>query len=178
MISIADIQKDLPGWPVDVIEQWLLYFANEPDCGWPPPEPLGDHRWSKILGGRPLSWWKRVTWKKQKVKCELVALSAKAQGDVTDIINQMKGGTADESTKKRVAQAWLFLKDNAKFPKALVTMKKRDGLSLIDGSHRMAAFRMIQELPKARFDKIKKRKAQLKQHLWIGTHGAGELPLT
>lgn len=30
MVSLADIKKDLPEWPDDVIEQWLLYFANEP----------------------------------------------------------------------------------------------------------------------------------------------------
>jgi hypothetical protein len=40
MASVADIQADLPGWPGDVVEQWLHYFANEPDCGWPPPEPF------------------------------------------------------------------------------------------------------------------------------------------
>jgi hypothetical protein len=55
MVSLADIKKDLPEWPDDVIEQWLLYFANEPDCGWPPPEPLGAHRWAGLLGGKPLS---------------------------------------------------------------------------------------------------------------------------
>jgi hypothetical protein len=178
MVSIENIQKDLPGWPEDVIEQWLLYFANEPDCGWPPPEPLGDHRWGRILGGRPLSWWKNVTWKRQKVKCTLCALSKKARDDVTEIVAQMKSGTADASTKKRVAQPWLYLKDHATFPRALVTMNKPDGLSLIDGSHRMAAFCMVQELPKSEFDKINKRKAPLKQHVWIGAHSAGELPIT
>lgn len=55
MVAIQDIQKDLPGWPEDVIDQWLLYFANEPDLGWSPPEPLGEHRWGHILGGRLLS---------------------------------------------------------------------------------------------------------------------------
>jgi hypothetical protein len=34
MVSLADIKKDLPEWPDDVVEQWLLYFANEPDCGY------------------------------------------------------------------------------------------------------------------------------------------------
>jgi hypothetical protein len=178
MISIADIQKDLPGWPADVIEQWLLYFANEPDCGWPPPEPLGEHRWSRLLGGRPLSWWKNVTWKRQKIRCELTALSDKARGDVTDIVTQMKNGTASASTKKRVAQPWLYLKDHARLPRALVTMRRPDGFSLIDGSHRMAAFSMVQELPKSEFDKVNKRKAPLKQHVWIGVHNTGELPIT
>jgi hypothetical protein len=48
MVTVADIRKDLPDWPDDVIEQWLLYFANEADCGWPPPDPLGDHRWKRL----------------------------------------------------------------------------------------------------------------------------------
>jgi hypothetical protein len=29
MVSLADIKKDLPEWPDDVIEQWLLYFARQ-----------------------------------------------------------------------------------------------------------------------------------------------------
>jgi hypothetical protein len=80
-VTLADIKSDLPAWPDDVIDQWLHYFANEPDCGWPPPEPLGDHRWSRLLGGRPLSWWNNVTWKKETVKCELASLSPKARAD-------------------------------------------------------------------------------------------------
>jgi hypothetical protein len=49
MVSVADIKKDLPAWPDDVIDQWLHFFANEKDLGWPPPDPLGDHRWGGIL---------------------------------------------------------------------------------------------------------------------------------
>jgi hypothetical protein len=48
MVTVADIKKDLPDWPDDVVDQWLVYFANEPDGGWPPPNPLGDHRWSRL----------------------------------------------------------------------------------------------------------------------------------
>ena len=75
MVTVADIQKDLPGWADDVIEQWLHYFANEPDLGWPPPDPLEDHRWGRLLGGRLLSWWKKVTWKTEKAKCDLASLT-------------------------------------------------------------------------------------------------------
>ena len=42
----------------------------------------------------------------------------------------------------------------------------------------MAAFNLIQELPKTEFDKINKRKAPLEQAVWPGAHGAGEGPLT
>jgi hypothetical protein len=176
-VTLADIKNELPAWPDDVIHQWLHYFANEPDCGWPPPEPLGDHRWSRLLGGRPLSWWKNVTWKKEKVKCELDSLSPKARADVTDIVAQMKSGAADTGTKKRVAQSWIYIKDNAVFPRALVTMRIPGGLSLLDGSHRMAAFTMVQELDSKQFEKINKKKPALEQEVWVGTHSRGEVPV-
>jgi hypothetical protein len=97
---------------------------------------------------------------------------------VTDLVSGMKSGTLDTSTKRRIAQPWLYLKDRACFPRALVTMQNSDGISLIDGTHRMAAFNLMQELSKADFDKINKRKPPLKQPVWIGVHSAGEVPLT
>ncbi len=44
MVSVEEIKNDLPAWADDIIEQWLHYFANEPDCGLPPTDPLGDYR--------------------------------------------------------------------------------------------------------------------------------------
>ena len=178
MVTVAEIQKDLPGWPDDVVEQWLHYFANEPDLGWPPPAPFMDHRWGLLLGGCPLSWWKEVAWKKETVKCDLASLSAKARADVTDIIAQFRSGTADESTKRRIAQSWIYIKTNAVFPRPLVTMRIPGGLSLFDGSHRMAAFEMVQELDSAQFEKFNKKKPALEQEVWVGTHRNGEVPLT
>ena len=37
--------------------------------GWPPPGPLGLRPWAFILGFRPLSWWREVTWKCEKTDC-------------------------------------------------------------------------------------------------------------
>jgi hypothetical protein len=52
MVTVADIQKDLPNWPKEVIDPWLIEFANDPGMGWPPPKPYGDHRWmaTKVAG--------------------------------------------------------------------------------------------------------------------------------
>jgi hypothetical protein len=69
----------------DVIEQWLQDFADEPHCGWPPPEPLGDHRWRGLLGGKPPSWWKKLNWKKEKIKCDLPSPTAKSRADVREL---------------------------------------------------------------------------------------------
>jgi hypothetical protein len=41
MVTVADIQKNLPNWRTDVIDPWLIEFANDPGMGWPPTEPYG-----------------------------------------------------------------------------------------------------------------------------------------
>jgi hypothetical protein len=74
-VALADIKKDLPTWPDDVIEQWLLYLADREDTGWPPPDPLGDHAWTYILSDKPVAWWSKVEWKLQKMDCSLAKLS-------------------------------------------------------------------------------------------------------
>ena len=176
MISVAEIKDDLPEWPDDVIEQWLHYFANEPDCGWPPPDPLGNHRWNGLLGGKPLSWWKSVTWEKETVTCDLTSLTQKARTDVSNIIADFNAGTADASTKKRVAQPWIYIRDHGVFPRSLVTMKKVDGLSLIDGSHRMAAFEIVQGLTDAQLAEMGVSRPARTQEVWVGTHCNGEVP--
>jgi hypothetical protein len=177
-VSVADIQKDLPGWPDDVVEQWLLYFANEPDCGWPPPDPLGDHRWGRLLGGRPLSWWKNVTWKKETVKCELSAFSPKAQTGIKEIRSELNKDNPDAITKRRFDDAFRWTLNDATFPKPIIVMKITGGLSILDGSHRMAAFSALQDVPANKFEELKVKKAPLEQEVWVGTHSGGEVPLT
>lgn len=176
MISVAAILEDLPSWEEDVVEQWLHYFANEPDCGWPPPEPLGKHRWGQLLGGKPLSWWKDVTWKVDKVTCDLSSLTPRARTGVNEILAEMISGSADATTRRRVQHPYKHILDNGVFPRLMVTMRRPEGLSIIDGSHRMAAFELLQRTPDAKFKSLGKSKAALEQEVWIGTHSKGELP--
>jgi hypothetical protein len=175
-VSVADIKNDLPTWEDDVVEQWLHYFANEPVCGWPPPDPLGNHRWSRLLGGRPLSWWKNVTWKKETWKCDLASLTPRARTGVNEILAEMIAGCADETTRRRVLNPYKYLLDNGVFPRSLVTMKRPEGVSIIDGSHRMVAFEMLQRTPEAKFKSPGKVKPALEQTVWGGSHSEGELP--
>jgi hypothetical protein len=178
MVDIANIRTDLPEWPDDVISQWLLYFANEPDCGWPPPEPLGEHRWAGILGGRPLSWWKKVSWKKETVTCDVAGLSKKSSGIVRHTIAGVNAGKAGALTKKRFDHSFHFILNNAAFPKPILAMKVPTGIEVIDGNHRMSAFCALQMMPDAKFAQLKLKKAAANQEAWIGTHSGGEAPVT
>jgi hypothetical protein len=76
MVSLYDVKFDFPGWPDDVIEQWPLKFANQPEMemDWLPPDPMDGHRW-KILITHPVAWWKDVTWKLETCDCGFDKLS-------------------------------------------------------------------------------------------------------
>jgi hypothetical protein len=178
MVTVADIKKDLPDWPDDVVDQWLVYFANEPDGGWPPPNPLGDHRWSRLFGGRPLSWWKEVSWKKGQIACSLSNFSTKAQSDVNGIISDVASGKADAVTKRRHDHAFHWTLNNSTFPMPILVMMVEDGYTILDGNHRMAAFSRLQAAPAKKFEELKLKKASLKQEAWVAKHARGEFPLT
>jgi hypothetical protein len=175
-VSVADIKNDLPGWPDEVVREWLHWFAN--DICWPPPDPLGDHRWSAILGGRPLSWWKKVSWKKEIVKCTQAKLSDKSRAIVNTMIAEINNRTADTATQRRFKSAMDYILDNGVFPGAMVAMNVPSGLTILDGSHRMGAFCGAQLMPDAAFERLRKKRPSLDQAVWIGTHAAGEVPLT
>jgi hypothetical protein len=177
MTTVADIQKDLSDWPEDVIDQWLLYFANEADGGWPPPDPLGHHRWSRLLGGRPLSWWQEVTWEKETVVCDLADFSAKAQAGVNEVIAEVASPKPDAVTKRRYDDAFHSILNNSTFPKPILVMMVEDGYSLLDGSHRMAAFSDLQRIAPEKFEQLSVKKAPLEQKVWVAKHALGEFPL-
>jgi hypothetical protein len=178
MVTVVDIQKDLPDWPEGIIADWLLYFANEPDLKWPPPEPLGGHRWSLILGGRPLSWWKNVTWMKQAVKCDLRSLCPPSRGRVEGTHQDAHGGLADDVEVRRYRMPMQYILENGVFLKPIVGMNRPDGLLVLDGHQRMPAHHGLQQMADAFFEKPNRKKAALEQEAWIGTHKGSELPLT
>ena len=54
----------------------------------------------------------------------------------------MISGSADKTTRRRVLNSYKYIMDEGKVPRLLVTVKRPEKLSIIDGSHRMAAFEM------------------------------------
>jgi hypothetical protein len=178
MVSVADIKKELPAWPDEIIDDWLLYFANEPDCGWPPPDPFDGHRWSGILGGRPISWWKNVTWEKCSVSCNLEHLAPKTREIASNMLDEIMRQTADDVTKRRYQQAFQHILETGGFFRPLVAMETPTELLVLDGNHRVTAFCGLQILPEAWYAKLNKKRPPLQQDAWVGSHTAGELPLS
>jgi hypothetical protein len=176
--NIDDLRRDLPNWPLAILDDWLKYFAREPDLGWPPPEPLGNHRWARILGGRSLAWWYNVTWKKHSVDCDLAKLCPRSRHLTIMIHDDIHNRRADEVESRRYKMPLQYLLEHGVFLNALVAMNRPDGLLVLDGYHRMAALHGLRLLPEVFFEKPNRRRPALLQDAWIGVHPNGELPLT
>lgn len=176
MVTVADIKVVLPNWPDAVIDEWLLYFAN--DIGWPPQEPFGSDRWGNILGGRPLSWWANVVWKEETTDCSSANLTDITQFRVASVSDPVKAGTATESEQARYRRPMQYLLEHGNFAKPALAMRNNEKLLFLDGHHRLAALSDLRKMPDAFFAKPGRQRPSAKQRVWIGTHPNGELPIT
>ena len=86
-------------------------------------------------------------------------------------------GTIDEATDRRFKKAGDYLKKNGTFEMPLIAIELPDGLSILDGNHRVSAFCGLQEIPAESLEKRGLKKPSPEQDVWIGTHSRGELPL-
>jgi len=177
MVDHADIKRDLPDWPDDVIDQWLFHLANREDTGWPPPDPLGTHAWTYILGHRPVSWWREVTWKLETTDCSHEKLSLATQRIVNQMIAEVGRKIVEDATRRRFNNAFQDILNTGGFPSPLIAMRMADGLSVIDGNHRVSAFCGVQLMRDERFQDLGKQRPAREHEIWIGTHSRGEVPL-
>jgi hypothetical protein len=182
MVDLADIKADLPNWPDDVIDQWLLKLANRgADTGWPPPEPLGNHGWKYILGKRPLSWWKEVTWALGEPELKFDSLSDNSKRIVRDMIDGHVNKVPNSyvrwpDSKARFLSAGRYVSEHGTFPRPPLVINLPDGMSVLDGNHRVAALCFRQDAP----DRIIQMSgvAPLAKHqVWVGKHAPGEVPI-
>ena len=175
MVTVAQIKEKLPNWPDAVIEEWLLYFAD--DIGWPPSEPLGTDRWGDILGHRPLTWWARVTWVQEQVDCSRANLSAVTQQRIAATSDPVYAGTATEQEQGQYRRPFQYLLEHGTFANAALAMRDGEQLHFIDGHHRLAALTDLREkAPEALFAQPGRQRPGAVQAVWIGAHPDGELP--
>jgi hypothetical protein len=127
-------------------------------------------------GQRPLSWWQKVTWTKEKTNCALTKLTPKAHTDVMDIRQESSGGSPSETTKRRWDNLFRYVLNDGAFPVAPIVMRRPEGLSPIDGTHRMAVLSALQLIPEANFAKRGLAKPANEQDVWMGKHADDELP--
>ncbi|OSI31766.1 MULTISPECIES: hypothetical protein [Bradyrhizobium] len=175
MVTVEQIKEKLPKWPDMVIEEWLLYFAN--DIGWPPAEPFGTDRWGGILGNRPLSWWAEVEWKQEKVDCDRTLLTDVTQQRIAAVSDPIYANTASDVEKGQYRRPFQHILEKGAFANPALAMRDGNTLHFVDGHHRLAALTDLREkAPGVLFEKPGRQRPSAEQMVWIGTHAKGELP--
>jgi hypothetical protein len=172
MATIQEIKKDLPGWPDEVTNEWLVYLSNRDDTGWPPPDPIAG-AWANILGRRSLAWWADVSWSKETVDCGPENLAGKTRAIVASMRAEIKLGTANEVTQRRFNHALHYILNNGTFPNPVSGMMVDTRLLILDGNHRIAAHSAARILPDATLKAKGWKTAAAEQSVWIGTHKSG-----
>jgi hypothetical protein len=178
VVTAADIKKDIPNFPDEVIAMWLLPLANQPTTGWPPPNPFGSSRWKWILGEKDLEWWKKVDWKLEETDCSFSKLARGTQNTIQKMLAAHIDGEDNaygEDPEKFFRQLKHILKQG-KFSKPIAVIPVKSGLSVIDGNNRIAshACAVSESLPAEFIQEIGGQLPSKVQQVWWGTHHDGE----
>lgn len=178
MTTLQDIKKDLPDWPDDVIDQWLLKLANQTGMGWPPSEPLTG-RW-KLLLTHPVSWWEDVTWTQEKRDCSFDKLSIdgrKTMNNMYDaLVEGQDNGFGGDNSPARFQRQLRIVAITGQFERPPVLFPIASGLSPLDGNHRIFAHHIALQMTDEDLAKYKVRRPDAIQTVWIASHENGEDP--
>lgn len=93
-----------------------------------------------------------------------------------DIRNEITGGAPSATTKRRWDNIFRYTLNAGTFPMPPIIMRRPEGLSPIDGTHRLAVFSALRIMPEESFTALGLEKPALEQDVWIGPHKDGELP--
>jgi ASC-1-like (ASCH) protein len=152
------IKRDLPNFPEEIIDEWLLSFAEYE--GWPPYESKNPERWLRILT-LDLHTWQRATWNKVNIKPFSIRWSTAAIKCLEDmqkcylynIDNAYSNLKKTGNGYRRFENALRYLLENGTFPKPIILKKEYEfgifrGHSVMDGNHRLLALTVANAIHK------------------------------
>lgn len=147
------IKKDLPNFPDEIIKGWLEPYAKE--IGWPPTH----YRWHGIFFGKTLEFWKTVSWDKQLLNITEAPMSKDTNEGLYGMREAFVIGKENiysrniEHGKERHDRALRHLVEHGRFPKPICLLKEQGVYSVVDGNHRILAWKthwdIMTILPKA-----------------------------
>jgi hypothetical protein len=179
VVALADIKADLPNWPDDVVDQWLLKLANQSGMGWPPPDPMEGHRWELLLT-HPISWWRDVTWTLETRDCSFDKLSMDARRTMNSmydaLVDGVENGFGGDNSFARFQRQLGILATTGKFERPPVLFPIASGLSPLDGNHRIFAHHVSQMMSDQDLAKYKVNRPPATQSVWFASHKDGEDP--
>jgi hypothetical protein len=129
----------LPNMPEEIFRLWFngRIKAN----GWPPVSDT----WKSALRDRPISYWKRLNWKKEILSLDFQSLTAPAQRIVNGLIDANYYGIQNEyseigNSRVRMHRILDYIWESRTLPGTLILLRENESLEIVDGSHRLSVF--------------------------------------
>lgn len=175
---INKIKKTLSNFPDEVIEIWLLPFANSE--GWPlkiGPDGLPLERWRYLLMKKPLEYFRKMKWTKEEKHISIHEIEAKSQSSLVQIFeaailnrnNMMSASIFD--LKTRFDGVVDYIRHYGRMPKEPILYRHENGkYKILDGNHRLAAYYYSYGYFKVDNNSDLILKTQENQTYWIASH--------
>ena len=134
------IKRDLPNIPDEVVDIWLVPFAEDPAYGWP---PLND-RWKYVLQRHGLDYWVSTTWQRDELRIAEGDLTSDSRYVARAIYESNVLGLRNEfselmDSRRRFNQIHQHILYNGVIPRPVIMLETPNGLATIDGHHRLSA---------------------------------------
>lgn len=145
--KVADLKETLPEFPAEVLEDWLLPYANSE--GWPPAkdnDSVPEGRWRFLLGGRTLSQLRNIKWQEQNRHLSIYELRADYQQICVDmVLGAIQGhvnlySSSIKDLPERFHSILNYLREHGSLPKAPTLLSSPTGFQVLDGNHRLSAY--------------------------------------
>jgi hypothetical protein len=144
--------RAFPNFPVQVIDTWFEHVA---EAGWPPiVDTSGIARgvwYSRIFRDRPIAFWRAVSWALEHRQLTLSDLEPESLTTVAQLSGAFAMGLPHppnipvRDASQRIRGFVKVLQDTGHLPLPPVLLATREGLEVLDGNHRVAAFVYAQE---------------------------------
>lgn len=131
------IAIDLPNFPEEIIQNWLLPIAKK--NGWPPTEET----MGGILKFQSIDYWKNIIWEKQSLKFSEIIFSPGYQKMIEEMIyNYENGKKSLPDSTERIDYFIDIIKKNEPL-KPITLIFTKNGLDIADGNHRITACKSL-----------------------------------
>lgn len=177
------ICTDLPAFPVDVVDEWLLPYATS--VGWPPahtPSAIPTNRWRYILGGRPLAHFQSMEWKPAEVDLRRQPLTVESKRSLGQMASGAFLGTSNIYTEQipdleaRVLSVHEYVREHAVLPVMPALEQQATGLHVLDGNHRLTAWIVAAGAMSSPAYRDYVLGVEIPFSAWVGTRTAGHSP--
>lgn len=163
----------MPNFPEDVVEQFLLPYAE--DFGWPPGKCENDpsNQWNPILRSNDLNYWQQVKWNKKTLKLSPHKLMPE---DIRIVVTMMRAHVQGQinmysipsfKSKERFERICAYLKNEGVYPRTVAIEQMGERFRIIDGFHRLAAYFYLRGWFKIKNDKLPCLSVKEEQEYWV-----------